>query len=95
MPNDLEFNCDSASSTGNDLDDFQPVAGFEFAPRKLGRRDGFSVVFDDDAFGQKFLRDKKCLNGAGQLRGDLLPVGGDEIRVQAVNAASQSFHTGS
>ena len=83
------------SPASDDLHDFEPVAGPELALRKLRGCDGFSVVFHDDAPGQKILREEDGLKGAGQGRGDLLPVGDDEIRLQAVNAASQSFHTGS
>lgn len=52
-----------ARSTARDnFYDFQPVPGGKAALRKFGGSDGISVVFDDDAARQKFLRNQEFLN---------------------------------
>jgi hypothetical protein len=45
------------STSGDDFDDFEAVAGLELALGKFGGGDGFAVVFDDYAAGEKVLRD--------------------------------------
>jgi hypothetical protein len=56
LPN-FQFATGCKSAAGDDFDDFEAVAGLELALGKFGRGDGFAVMFDDDAAGEKVLRD--------------------------------------
>jgi hypothetical protein len=44
-------------AAGDDFDDFEAVAGLELALGEFGGRDGFAVVFDNDAAREEVLGD--------------------------------------
>jgi hypothetical protein len=72
------------SPARDDLHNFQPVTSFELALVKFGWRDGFAVMFDDDAPRQELLRKQKFLESAGERSLDQLAVGNDVIHTPRI-----------
>jgi hypothetical protein len=54
-----EFANGRSSAARDNFDDFEAVAGLELTVGKFGRRDGFAVMFNDDAAGQKILGEEE------------------------------------
>jgi hypothetical protein len=49
------------STSGDDFDNFEAVAGLELALGKFGGGDGLTIVFDDDAAGEEILTGQKLV----------------------------------
>ena len=88
--------CRAGSTARDYFDDFQPVARRNHAAEEFRRRDCLTIVLYDDAAGRQLLRHEKFLNRARQLCRNLFSIGSNRRHgYHVVNAASQSFHTGS
>ena len=84
------------SSACDDFDNFQAVALRQRSLGELRRRHRLPIMFDHHAAGEQVPLLEELFDGAGELGGDLFPVGDDKmVWHQAVSAASQSFQTGS
>ncbi len=66
------FQCLSPSDHSNN---FQVITTPERAVMEFGGGDGFAIVFNHDALGEKFLSDKKGLQSAGKRHRYFVAVG--------------------
>jgi len=66
-----------SSTAGDDLDDFEAIAGVHGAACELGGGDSLAVMFDDDAAGQERLPQEELLDRTRQLRFGGPPVSQD------------------
>jgi hypothetical protein len=64
-------------SSGDDFNDFKPVARLEAAGRELGRGDRLAVMLDHDTARQEPLRHQESFQRARQFGLEFLSVGDD------------------
>jgi hypothetical protein len=86
------------SAAGHDPDNFQSVSVLNFPASELRRRNGFAVMFDDNAARMEVLCAKEFFERAGDVCGDALAVGNDssgrhQVSVRKLSSGGQLMRT--
>jgi len=95
LPGPLKTNTPhGGSAAGNNLHDFQAVACVELAPSKFRGRHRLTIEFDHDAARSQLLSDQEAFDRGGELAGNTVAVGRNELTVNGgwCLGCSRRFH---